>query len=451
MLTNSPRQATRSLRAKERQERFHEFFRITNQVELLFRDAEVFPYRCVKYSHRDGKQEVIIESRPRTRDLPAFAEVTGGMVAFLTLQRAEKRDGDKVYIGDEESVYLDRRVDLPEFWTIVDINEGNGTVVLQRAGAKLAKPPQEGYLRSFDMFGQISLIRRRRRAIDRLRNHNYLLKAIRSPDSVYIDTGDSRLPLDVDRSKVDDAKFQALQNIWRTRPIFALQGPPGTGKTTLVANLLGQIFADDSVAQVLVTAQAHSAVDVLRDKVSNDIFSDTNEERRPLAIRLSKAGDQDRDDRDSLPNVALRILQGAEKAVAGTSPIESEWLAEVKRARLGLEREGGTTGAPDLCELVKRSASIVYSTTTAGDLEELADLTQSFDWSLIEESGKAHGFDLVLPLQTGHRWVLIGDQNQLPPYRYQDFRKGLVRLSPGLRQTVKRQVTGLVPQIETNS
>jgi superfamily I DNA and/or RNA helicase len=70
----------------------------------------------------------------------------------------------------------------------------------------------------------------------------------------------------------------------------------------------------------------------------------------------------------------------------------------------------------------------VYSTTTACDLEELADLTQSFDWSLIEEAGKAHGFDLVLPLQTGHRWVLIGDQNQLPPYRFSDFRKGLLAL-----------------------
>jgi serine/threonine protein kinase len=426
-------QGTRSLRAKERQERFHEFFRITNQIELLFRDAEIFPYRCVSYSHKEGRQEVVIEGRPRPRHLPSFAEVTGGMIAFLTLQRAEKRDGDKVYIGAEESVYLDRRVDLPEFWTILDINESKGYVTLQRAGAKLAKPPQEGYLRSLDMFGQIRLIRRRRRAIDRLKTHNYLLRAIRSPDTVYIDTADSQLPLEVDRSKVDDAKFHALQNIWRTRPIFALQGPPGTGKTTLVANLLGQIFADDSVAQVLVTAQAHSAVDVLRDKVSNDIFSDINEERRPLAIRLSKAGEQNRDDRDSVYNVALRIVGGAEGLIKGNSAIEIEWLDEVKKARLALQREGSVAGAPDLCELVKRSASIVYSTTTAGDLEELADLTQSFDWSLIEESGKAHGFDLVLPLQTGHRWVLIGDQNQLPPYRYQDFRKGLLALEETVR------------------
>ena len=348
------------------------------------------------------------------------------MLAYLMLQRAEKRDGDKVYLGPEVSVYLDRRVDKPEFWTVVNINEERGTVSLKRVGAKLAKPPDQGYLRCFDMFGQISLIRRRRRAIDRLKNHSYLLKALRSPDSVYIDTADSELPLAVDPGKVDEAKISALHNIWRTRPIFALQGPPGTGKTTLVANLLGQIFQDDSVAQVLVTAQAHSAVDVLRDKVSTDIF--TKEDDRPLAVRLSKAGDPERDDVDSVFNVTLRILEKAEEQVEVNSALEADWLNEVKKAKLSLQREGARTGAPDLCELVKRSASIVYSTTTAGDLEELADLTQSFDWSLIEEAGKAHGFDLVLPLQTGHRWILIGDQNQLPPYRYQDFRKALLDL-----------------------
>lgn len=419
-----------ALRAKERQERFHEFFRITNQIELLFRDAEIFPYRCVKYSYKDGKQEIVVAERNRTRLLPSFSEVNGGMISFLKLQHAEKRDGDKVYIGPEESVFLNRRVDLPEFWTIVRLNEDQNSVVLQRAGTKLDRPPDEGYLRSLDMFGQISLIRRRGRAIDRLKNHNYLLKAIRSPGSVYIDTGDSHLPVSVDRSKVDEAKFHALQNIWRTRPIFALQGPPGTGKTTLVANLLGQIFADDSVAQVLVSAQAHSAVDVLRDKVSNDIFNNVSEDRRPLAIRLTRAGDKtSTTDPDSVANVTLRILKRAETLIESKSQLQAEWLEEVKKARLGLQREGGVEGASDLCELVKRSASIVYSTTTSGDLEELADLTQSFDWSLIEESGKAHGFDLVLPLQTGHRWVLIGDQNQLPPYRFQDFKKGLLALN----------------------
>ena len=91
------------------------------------------------------------------------------MAAYLRLQWAEKRDGDKVYLGPEQSVYLDRGVDLPEFWTIVAADDEKGQVKLRRAGARLVKPLVEGVLRCFDMFGQISLIRRRKRAIDRLK------------------------------------------------------------------------------------------------------------------------------------------------------------------------------------------------------------------------------------------------------------------------------------------
>ena len=81
--------------------------------------------------------------------------------------------------------------------------------------------------------------------------------------------------------------------------------------------------------------------------------------------------------------------------------------------------------APDFCEVVKRGASITYCTTSSGDLEALANATHTFDWTIVEEAGKAHGFDLALPLQAGHRWLLIGDHKQLPPYRFQDYREGL--------------------------
>src|SRR6185295_2775578 len=108
--------------------------------------------------------------------------------------------------------------------------------------------------------------------------------------------------------------------------------------------------------------------------------------------------------------------------------IQSRWLEVAQYVMKALAR-GDTTGhSKDLCELVKRAAGITYATTTAGNLAALADSTQTFDWSIVEEAGKAHGFDLALPLQSGHRWLLIGDQRQLPPYRFQDFRKGLLAL-----------------------
>src|SRR3954451_25348616 len=79
-------------------------------------------------------------------------------------------------------------------------------------------------------------------------------------------------------------------------------------------------------------------------------------------------------------------------------------------------------------ELVKRSANITFCTTTAGALAQLATTNQSFDWSVIEEAGKAHALEVVMPLQCGHRWLLIGDQSQLPPYRLKTFQEALNKL-----------------------
>ena len=74
--------------------------------------------------------------------------------------------------------------------------------------------------------------------------------------------------------------------------------------------------------------------------------------------------------------------------------------------------------------MVKRSANITYSTTGDGDLAALAGEV-SYDWSIVEEAGKAHGFELALPLFLGHQWLLIGDPKQLSPYRIEDYEKAL--------------------------
>jgi hypothetical protein len=275
------------------------------------------------------------------------------------------------------------------------------------------------------MFGQISLIRRRKRAIDRLEKHSYLLRSLSAPGQVYMDTGGMPLFVPLPTDKVDEAKQAVMQDILRVRPIYALQGPPGTGKTTLVSHLIRQILTDDPVAQVLITAQAHGAVDVLRGKVRDEAFQGIEQ---PLAVRLG-AGDDD--DEGSIPKVSLRVLQEAKTCIQGEnvrSPLREEWLGALT---VMIEQVGSNlrpSGIGDFCELVRRGASLTYCTTSASDLEDLAEGAQSFDWSIVEEAGKAHGFDLALPLQAGHRWLLIGDPNQLPPYRFEDYQKGIERL-----------------------
>jgi hypothetical protein len=136
---------------------------------------------------------------------------------------------------------------------------------------------------------------------------------------------------------------------------------------------------------------------------------------------LSPEGAADHTARSLLADVSQRL------STDSSDELQREWLALV----------GGMTGAasvgtsPDLSEfveLVRRGANVVFCTTSAADLEQLAKGERLFDWVIVEEAGKVHGCDLALSVQSGHRWMLLGDHKQLAPYREDDFRKAIGQL-----------------------
>lgn len=413
--------------------RFHEFIRCTNQLELLLRDAEIFRYKVVERDDsQPGLERIVIRESPRRRPVPSFCAVEGGLIEFLEREiESRKQDCDLVVLTgpDEDALIIGRSVPKEERWKVtIDPQQRRVILARQVLGAPLPPAPDEGNLRTWGMFGQVSLIRRRKRAIDRLEKHSYLLRSVSAPGQVYMDTGPTNLPVPLSVDLVDAAKQTVMQDILRVRPIYALQGPPGTGKTTLVAHLVRQILKDDPVTQILITAQAHGAVDVLRAKVRDEAFQGAEQ---PLAVRLGFDPDESGMTEGSVEWVSLRILTDAKGQLAALpvrSALQQEWLQAAETMMQALESWRPDREAPDFCELVKRGASLTYCTTSAGDLEVLAEGTQSFDWSIVEEAGKAHGFDLALPLQAGHRWLLIGDHKQLEPYRFEAYSDGIARL-----------------------
>ena len=419
--------------------RFHEFIKATNQIELLLRDAEIFPYEVIAGPEAaEGRECITIRERPRAENrsvLPSF-EIEKGLIEFLQReQMAGKPDsGNVILAGLAQDALVLPSGGRDNQWRVLSVDLEQETARLERTAidADRPSPPPVGVLRGAGMPGQTRLIRRRKQAIDALDSHSYLLRSLAAPGQVYMDTGASDLPVRLDPDAVDGAKRASIEDILRVRPIYALQGPPGTGKTTLVAWLLREILADDPVAQILVTAQAHGAVDVLRARVAEEAFANVAPERLPLAVRLgARGGDDDEDLEDSVEHVALRVLRGsivALDATADRTSVQNHWLEDARVMADELARhEALGSRAADFAELVKRSANLTYCTTSAGELEALT-ADQSFDWSIVEEAGKAHGFDLALPLQAGHRWLLIGDHEQLPPYRFEDYLAGIDNL-----------------------
>jgi hypothetical protein len=411
-------------------EKFCAFVRVTNQIELLFRDAELFAYRVVERTNTDGgKEEITIEELDRQREVLGFLRVDGGLVEFLQRERENslKTDAGLVVLTSlgQESLSSPPE-DLASTWSVTQVDVARRQARLTRTdvAARVTTAPDHGILRSHGMDGQIKLIRRRKEAIDRLRSHTYLLRSLANPGEVYMDTGKIDLPVSLDPKKVDSSKRAVIQDVLRVRPIYALQGPPGTGKTTMVAWLLRQILAEDPVAQILITAQAHGAVDVLWSKVKEEAFNGVPEVRRPLAVRLGRRSTEGSARQEgSVDEVVAQILGSSINRLElqpARSVLQDVWL-EACRV-MSAEQLSPDPGVflPDFRQLVKRGANLTFCTTSAGELEGLSS-ELSFDWSIVEESGKVHGFDLALPLQAGHRWLLIGDQKQLPPYRDKEY------------------------------
>lgn len=430
--------------------RFHEFIRCTNQLELLIRDAEIFRYRTIKEDRSSpGLHRLVIEESKRDRPPAPWCAITGGLVEHLQREiDSGKSDCDQVVLTtlEEDGLEISRRVPRPEFWKARILLDGR-QIELERSsiGEPLPAPPPEGTIRTVGMFGQVKLIQRRTRAIRRLEKHTYLLRALCEPSGVWMDTGPVQLPVPLEQGAVDERKQEVLKDVLRVHPIYALQGPPGTGKTTLVSHLIRQILKDDEVAQILITAQAHPAVDLLRKKIRDEAFQGVEP---PLAVRLGSDHPSELAD-DSVEQVALRELEKVRAKLGQPSGrLQQEWLAAVAEMVDRIERRKfQEAGISDFLRLVGRGASLTYCTTTAGDLEELADGAQSFDWSIIEEAGKVHGFELALPLQAGHRWLLIGDPYQLPPYRIDDYQQSIDRLDDAVAWLEKLPSARLIDRV----
>lgn len=427
----------RSRKIRANLARFYEFIRCTNQLELLIRDAEIFGYQIVTPSPQSSSEEsgerITIEEVPRARPVASFCRLDRGLTDFLLRETESNKRYSKLVLltgPDEDSLGV-RDVEQTDCWEIVGVDPEKRRVDLARpTGAGRHPAPPRGHIRTWGMKGQVALIRRRKDAIDRLESHSYLLRSLSAPGQVYMDTGAFALPVKQSLDVVDETKHAVMEDILRVRPIYALQGPPGTGKTTLVAHLVRQILADDPVAQILITAQAHTAVDVLREKVRDEAFRDIAEVDQPLAVRL---GVDDERQEGSVEDVTGKILLRSRDhltSLPDRTGLQNEWLTAVEEMLVALRTRisNRKVPVPDFCEVVRRGANLTYCTTSDRGLEALAEGTQSFDWSILEEAGKAHGFDLALPLQAGHRWLLIGDHKQLPPYRFEDYGKGIADL-----------------------
>ena len=420
----------------EDQRRIVNFFRVTNQLEALLNITQIWPVLVIKseqFEHRHivcvtPVTDVARQELAKLLGVPAPAELMKRL--FQLDEMVGRRSAEDTFVFSDEGRLFRREVFKNVRWRFVGFSDHETGPRYSFAHDDLSAMPPAGmaYLRPADLAGSSVLLHRRKKAIDDLTSHRALLDALDDPSLVKRTTVDV-LKQSEALDDLDPSKQVALREIWRSQPFYALQGPPGTGKTTLVARMAVEQVTASPSTQILIAAHSHETVENVMEEV---LAAFPNHARQTVAVRL-----------DSEEENGIRARSAWLASELARSDLVRRAPAHIRERIDSLCHDNGPTGAAErggFEHLVRDGAGIVFSTSNSGELARLIESGRRYDWSIIEEAGRAHGFDLAMPLQASHRVLLIGDQQQLPAFNLEvldallgDHERVLAALYHGMR------------------
>ena len=228
----------RSAQVSRELSRFHEFVRVSNQIELLLLDSQIFPVPSRPRPLAGGRRGVaVVKERARPEGHEVFEPFRVDLIDFL---QKEVRGSDRKIIlsGARDGARLKLPPRDPQsdddgnVWQVDAMDQATECVTLSRPGLSKGrvKLEKEGFLRSAGMPGQISLFRRRKKAIDALDQHGYLLRSLATPSHVRMDTGASELPVELDHERVDEPKRARSRTSSGYGPYTRCKGRPARAR-----------------------------------------------------------------------------------------------------------------------------------------------------------------------------------------------------------------------------
>lgn len=195
-----------------------------------------------------------------------------------------------------------------------------------------------------------------------------------------------------------------------------------------------------------VGAELAAADDAIR---SLDDLSVEVAELASLATELSAEADQIATELRAIP--ALRDVLSEESLLAETDKLLSD---DDRRAQAfqtladeWIERFRAT---PEFRLALLFRARIVASTCVALTGSQGADRV-AFDLCIVDESSKANPTELMVPLASSQRWVLVGDEKQLPPFiepelHDKDVQERFDLLRSEIEERLFAELAGSLPQ-----
>lgn len=244
----------------------------------------------------------------------------------------------------------------------------------------------------------------------------------------------------------DNNQPLAVKKALANENILLIQGPPGTGKTTIIVEIVNQLAKEGK--KVLVCSQAHAAVTNIYDRL---------DDKKLDILRL--------DDRDDMESVAMdfdhdvyssflknnsqiirMLITGTDKSAVikfinglsyagGDQELNRRYrtmhmhlvtyysdqgqmdAAKVQQILSNLEEETANITGIMLQAQMYRTKDVIMGTCIGVGMDKaLRSRAVDFDTVIIDEAGKANLAETIVPMQLGHRFILVGDHRQLPPF-----------------------------------
>lgn len=424
------KQATPAVAVRTSRDQVHQALALLLVLEMAYAVADVFAVEVASprpVETGDGYLLAVKMRSDKSRsDLSEILGLRPPAVRFKEQLNAEGLTEAGAWSLSDSGALGERTNDTEWRYDSVASENGQETFLFEGTAPQQVSGP--AYLTPAGMVGRTSQFKRRMKALKALRDHSELLGMI-VDRRLRLQESQDHLEDDDQLKEMDPSKQDALREILATVPLFLLQGPPGVGKTYVVGDLVRRRFEDDSTSRMLLSAQSNSAIDHLMDEVRG-VF-----EKEPLMIRARAADDDAQDDGLGLDEQAekhLNALAASPLAAAAPPALKARLERLIKATKLGSEGKTGTAQRTTaemraFHAMMLRAANLVFATTNSSAVERLIDEGALFDWSIVEEAGKATGGELVSPLLLSNRRLMIGDHKQLPPY-------GVDRIIPLLSQ-----------------
>lgn len=194
--------------------------------------------------------------------------------------------------------------------------------------------------------------------------------------------------------------------------VSCVQGPPGTGKTALIVELVLQLLKRNPRQRILVCSQANEAVSNALERLQEPVVG-AHLPSRPWIVR---------DVRDELRDVAKH---------EGLEPMFRHEAAALRREAEKVKPELGSAGAhraiDEWCRDLENAAAetreefaahVQVWGATAARSQRTLSVAQGADWDvvIVDEAAKITLAEVLVPLVSARRIVLVGDHKQLPPF-----------------------------------